>query len=103
MAETKPECPRSPTGHHDRYSDGTCCHCRAGAPTPALNPDAFRQGEALAYRRCLAFLEALAEQEATKGRDHGRGVSHGAQEIATAIRDLAEDAGVIDLVNPQSP
>lgn len=101
-AKPKP-CPRSPSGSHDRYSDGTCCHCHQGAPAPAPETTAFQAGEALAYSRVLALLTGLAEQEATKGRDHGRGVAHGAAEVRQAVLDLAEDAGLIDLVNPQSP
>lgn len=103
MSTPAKDCPRSPSGQHDRYSDGTCCHCRQ-SPTPEpAKADQFAQGEATAYRRVLALLEGLAEVEATKGRDHGRGVAHGAQEVRQAVLDLAEDAGLIHLVNPQSP
>lgn len=90
-----PECPRSPTGAHDRYSDGVCCHCRNGVTPPTSETTrAFREGEALAYRRVLALLDGMPEDEATPTRDHGRGVAHAAGDIRRAVLDLAFDAGV---------
>lgn len=85
------------TGPHQYYGGTICALCGTPAPdTPQTqqDPQAFREGEALAYRRVLALLRYVPQETATKGRDQGRGAAHAVREIYDAVRTLALDAGV---------
>lgn len=108
-------CPGTPDHLHRTYGGDRCAPCgawevtwtaqplpsppRAPSPAPSpgtdhQDPQAFRDGEALAYRRVLALLPEQAAYLATRGRDEGRGAAFALSEMRSAVIALAQDAGV---------
>lgn len=93
---TTTACPAGDRTGHRTFGGTVCALC--GSPVteeaPPVSPAAFRDGEALAYRRVLGLLQSLPEDLASRGRDEGRGAAHAVKIITEAVLALAEDAEV---------
>lgn len=86
---------RSADGLHKTYGGTVCALCGLAVPSDApetvLNPQAFRDGERLAYDRVLAFLATLPEEAATRTRDQGRGVASVVRDLTAYVTTLRDD------------
>lgn len=94
---TERPCTRS-SGKHLYFGSMVCAECgyaRLTTPEVLIDPEAFRDGERLAYDRVLAFLASQQEQGdlATRGRDQGRGAAHAVRDLAAYVTALRDDLG----------
>jgi hypothetical protein len=86
----------APTCVHRTYGGSVCALCgqevtEAPSPTEPTSPQAFRDGERLAYDRVLAFLASLPEDLAGRSRDQGRGVASVVRDLTTYVTTLRDD------------